>query len=188
MRNGFSSGKVDEPCRVVIIGMMGSGKTTIGRLLSKATGWPRFDNDQLLHQLFGMTPKELLEARGEAYMREAEDAALALGLKADPPFIVDAAAGTIMSQTSRALLMSPIVIWLTASPELLFRRAVGGAHRPWLDGGENWIRDTARERHTLYASVADIVMDTDGRSPTNLAAELLTQLREFCHAPAAPVP
>jgi len=166
----------------VIIGMMGSGKTTVGKLLAEATGWPRYDNDQLLDSLYGMTPKQLLEARGEQHMREAEDATLAFGLKAEPPFILDAAAGTILSEASREALRSPIVVWLRASPETLLRRAVGGAHKPWLAGGAEWIRAAAAERHALYASVADIEVETDDRSPTLVVEEILSQLRELCPA------
>jgi len=172
----------NEACRVVIVGMMGSGKTTVGKLLAEATGWARYDNDQLLDSLYGMTPKQLVEARGKTQMREAEDAALAVGLKADPPFILDAAAGTVLSAASLEALRGPIVIWLKASPETLLNRAVGGAHRPWLDGGEGWIRAAAAERQALYASVADIEVETDDRSPALVVQEILSRLRGLCPA------
>jgi len=175
-----TDGNLEDVCRIVIVGMMGSGKTTIGKLLAKATGWPRYDNDLLLDQLYGMTPRQILEARGERALREAEDAALAHGLQAAPPAIVDAAAGAITSEASRDLLSTPIVVWLRASPETLARRAAGAAHRPWLQGGEEWFRTTALDRHELYASVADVQVDTDDRSPAEVAGEILDRLREIC--------
>jgi shikimate kinase len=167
-------------CRVVLVGMMGSGKSTVGRLLAQRTGWPRYDNDALLQELYGMTAKQLVEAQGEAAKREAENAALAFGLTRPAPCILDAAGGTITSEASRAALKPAIVIWLRARPKNLYRRAVGGAHRPFVDGGEEWVRKTDAERRPLYASVADIIIDTDRLRPSAIADQLMTRLRTLC--------
>jgi shikimate kinase len=160
--------------------MMGSGKTTIGRLIAARTGWPRFDNDQTLRQLYGMTARQLVETRGEEQMRAAEDAALAHNLNKPAPAVIDAAAGTILSAQSRAALRDQIVVWLRASPETLFHRAAGGQHRPWLAGGEDWIREATEIRDPLYASVADVVIDTDGRTPDEVAAEIIDRITKLC--------
>ena len=160
--------------------MMGSGKSTIGRLVSEETGWPLYDNDDLLMSLHGMTARELLSARGEEAMRAAEDAALAHGLNRPSPHVVDAAAGTILSAESRAALREPVVIWLRALPETLFRRAAGAEHRPWLADGETWMRETSALRDPLYASVADIVIDTDGRTPTDVADAAIEAIKRLC--------
>ena len=98
-----------RPCRVVLVGMMGSGKTTIGRLVAERTGWRKLDNDQILLELFGLTARQLLEERGEAALRAAEDAALAYGLKQSGPSVIDAAAGTIASDESREALREAVV-------------------------------------------------------------------------------
>jgi len=145
--------------------MMGSGKTTIGRLLAASTGWPLADNDELLQGFFGMTPRELLATRGVAALRQAEDEALVAGLRLPVPCIVDAAGGTIMSDSSRRLLADNVVVWLRASPPTLFRRASDAPHRPWLNRGPEWVRQTAAERAPLYESVADLIVDTDAGSP-----------------------
>jgi shikimate kinase len=167
-------------CRVVLVGMMGSGKSTVGRLLAQRTGWPRYDNDALLQELFGMTAKQIVEERGEEEKREAENAALAFGLTRPAPCILDAAGGTITSVASRTALKPAIVVWLRARPKTLYRRAVGGAHRPFMDGGEEWVRKTDAERRPLYASVADITMDTDKRRPSAIVDEVMTRLRTVC--------
>ena len=162
--------------------MMGSGKTTVGHLLSQRTGWPYHDNDQLLDQLFGATPRQVLAGSGEARLRESESSALALGLGSPVPCIVGTAAGTILDEHNRRLLSRRgIVVWLRASPGLLAERALGAEHRPWLDtGGEAWIHSSAAERDPLYASVADLVVDTDGRMPGEIAAEILGGIAELC--------
>jgi shikimate kinase len=167
-----------RPCRVILVGMMGSGKSTIGRLLSEATGWPYVDNDVLVRRAHGATPRQLLTERGEAAMRAAESSALALGLEVPEPAIIGAAAGTILDPQDRDRTRDGgIVVWLTASSSVLAKRAAGSAHRPWLEGdAESWMREAVAERDPLYASVADITIDTTSDSPGASAVELLRRL------------
>jgi shikimate kinase len=167
---------------VILVGMMGSGKTTVGRLLSKRTGWPYHDNDVLLDRLFGATPRQVLAQSGEARLRESESSALALGLERAAPCIIGAAAGTILDEANRRLLgEAGIVVWLRATPESLNERAFGAEHRPWLDtGGEAWIRSSVVERDPLYGSVADVIVDTDGREPGMIAEEILGRVAALC--------
>ena len=61
--------------RIILIGMMGAGKSTIGASLSKLTGWPYIDNDQVVEQMVGMPTRDLLQQRGVEAMRAAESAA-----------------------------------------------------------------------------------------------------------------
>jgi shikimate kinase len=173
-------------CRVVLVGMMGSGKTSVGRRLSELTGWPLHDNDDLLRRLFDATPREILNTQGEPRLRTAESAALALGLAATAPAIVGAAAGTILDGENRERLdrlrraEGAVVVWLQASPTTLAPRSMDAEHRPWLDtGGSAWIDVAAAERAPLYASVADLAIDTEGRSAEAVADQLLEGLAAF---------
>src|SRR5215211_6839484 len=100
----------DRARRIVLVGMMGSGKTTIGRRLAVETGWPFQDNDEILAELYGKNARELFEESGEEQLRMAESAALTYGLSQLAPAIIDAAAGTILSADSRAALRDPIVV------------------------------------------------------------------------------
>jgi shikimate kinase len=97
-----------------------------------------------------------------------------------PPFILDAAGGTIDSEDSRNALSDAIVIWLHASAATLYQRAFGAAHRPFLDNGESWMIETDARRRPLYASVADIDVDTEDREPADVAREALRRLARFC--------
>lgn len=169
-----------RPCRVVLVGMMGSGKTTVGRHVAERTGWRKIDNDEVLRDLYGLTARQILEERGEAALRSAEGAALAHALEQPGPSIVDAAAGTILSNESRQAMRDPVVVWLRASPETLLGRAAGARHRPWLAGGEAWFRETDTLRRPLYASVADAVVDTDDRAPDEVAEEVAERIAELC--------
>ena len=168
-------------CRIVLVGMMGSGKSTIGKLLSAATGWPYVDNDELVIRAAGATPRDLVAQRGEAAMRKAESEALRLGLRTPAPSVIGAAGGTILDPGDREQMRSnAIVAWMRADPDALESRAVGAAHRPWLDeDAAAWLRRTAAERDPLYASIADIVIDTTRGSPQEAAEELRRRLEAF---------
>lgn len=178
---------VDGPCRVLLIGMMGSGKSTIGRLLSAATGWPYMDNDELVHQSRGTTARQILAERGEAQMRAAESEALARGVAAAAPALIGVAAGTILERADREQMRAGgIVVWLRAGAAAIESRARGAEHRPWLDtAGESWIRDTVSERDPLYASVADFIVDTGTKAAEESAEELLATLRTVVACRAA---
>ena len=175
---------MEQSPRVILVGMMGSGKTTVGQALAARTRWPYVDNDELLDRLAGATPKEILAQHGEARLRESESAALVLGLDAPPPAIVGAAAGTILDPENRSALRERgVVVWLRATPETLAERSIGAAHRAWLDeGGPAWIRATVAERYPLYESVADFTLDVEGRAPDQLAREIEQELIRR-HAP-----
>jgi shikimate kinase len=165
-------GRVSEPpsaaaCRVILVGMMGSGKTTIGRLLSEATGWPYVDNDELVRRHSGTTAREVLADGGEDRLREVESAALALGVELPPPVVVGVAAGTVLEPKNRALMEDAgVVVWLRAATDTLVRRAGHAAHRPFIDrDGARWMEEAAAERDPLYAAIADVTVDTGASSP-----------------------
>lgn len=158
--------------------MMGSGKSSVGRALSRRTGWPFLDNDRLVERATGLTARQLLEERGATAMREAESAALRTAVETRPPVIVATAAGTILDAGDRAVLAgSGLVVWLRASARALAARAVGAAHRPWLDDDPlGWFERTLAERDPLYAAVADLEIDTAATSAREAADEILARL------------
>ena len=169
---------VGGQCRILLTGMMGSGKSTIGRLVSAATGWPYIDNDELVRRSHGATARQILAERGEVEMREAESEALAHGIEAPAPAVIGVAAGTILESANRDRLRAGgIVVWLRADAAAIEARAFGADHRPWLErGGASWIRETVVTRDPLYASIADIVIDTGIKPAGDSAAELLAWL------------
>lgn len=165
-------------CRVFLIGMMGSGKTTIGRLLADETAWPYVDNDELVRRGNGRSSREILAAEGEAVLRQAEAAALALGLELPPPVIVGVAAGTILDAANRTRLTAGgVVVWLRAGAATLAGRAMDAAHRPFVDtDGAAWLAEAIRDREPLYESVADLIVDTDTGSPRRTVDIILDHL------------
>lgn len=164
--------------RVVLLGMMGSGKSSVGMALADRTGWAFVDNDALVEQATGHTARELLARRGEAAMRAAESAALRTGLAMPPPVVVATAAGTILDADDRARIDGGgFVVWLRADADTLSARSAGADHRPWLDGDPvAWFRAALEERDALYAGVADLVVDTGTVRPEEAAEAVVAAL------------
>lgn len=167
-----------RPTRVLLLGMMGSGKSSVGRALAARTGWPFIDNDALVERATGLTARELLRDRGEAAMRAAESQALRTGLSIPAPAIVATAAGTILRPEDRHRMDDGgLVVWLHAPVEVLAERAAGATHRPWLDDDPiAWFTRTIEERAPLYRAVADLEIDTGMTDPDAAAEQVLERL------------
>jgi shikimate kinase len=165
----------DADRRILLIGMMGSGKSTIGRALAARTGWPYLDNDDLLERAAGRTAREIFEADGEAAMRRAEADAVDAGLAEAPPVIVATAAGTVLDPGLRDRIGGGgFVVWLDAAPEVLAARAAGGEHRPFLEHDPvGWFRSAGRERGPAYREIADVTVDTGATSVADAVGAIL---------------
>ncbi len=166
------------PARILLVGMMGSGKSSVGRALARLTGWPFVDNDALLREATGRTPRELLDEGGEEGLRAAESTAFRTALARPVPEIAAVAAGVVLEPDDRAAMASAgFVVWLRARASTLARRAPGGGHRPWLAGdARDWLERTARDRAPLYESVADLIVDVDSLTPAAIAHRIVADL------------
>lgn len=174
-----------RPRHVLLVGMMGSGKSSVGRALADRTGWTFLDNDELVERATGRTARELAED-GEAAVRAAESAALRAGLAFEEPAIIGVAGGALLDSDDRGRIgEGGFVVWLHATPEVLAARAVGAEHRPWLDDDPvGWFRRTIGERAELYAQVSDLDIDTGVTTPEEAADAILAALVE----PDGPLP
>jgi shikimate kinase len=149
--------------KLLLVGMMGSGKSSVGAALSTKLGWPYLDNDVLLERTSGASARALLENQGEVALRLAESQVLTLLLGMPGPVIGSVAAGVVLDEKDRLrLVQSPAhVVWLRASPQALVRR-VNGSDRPWLgDDPAAVLRRLGAERNGFFAEVADQVVDVD---------------------------
>lgn len=166
-----------ESARVVLIGMMGAGKSTIGLALSHATGWPYVDNDEVVAHISGMPTRDLLLTKGEPALRVAESAAVDRVLATDPPVVAGAAAGIVGDQAvCDRLHAGAFVVYLRARIETLEQR-VKGTYRPWLgaDPGEA-LRKLATGREPLYEKLAHLIVEVDDETPESVAARILAAL------------
>lgn len=165
--------------KVMLLGMMGSGKSTVGAALSTRVGWPYLDNDVLLERTAGARAPELLAAQGDEGLREAESRVLTVMLALPGPVIVGIPGGVIMSEDDRTRIVGAggHVVWLRASPAVLARRVGNGAGRPRLgDDPLAALRALAAERNAYYEEVADQVIDTDALPAGAIAKVILGAL------------
>lgn len=148
--------------RILLVGMMGSGKTTVGNALGALLGWPYIDNDELLRRAVGRTTREVQRDQGEAELRRAESAALTVALTEAGPLVAGIAGGVVTDPLDRQRLRAGgFVVWLRARIDTLAAR-VAHTDRPWL-GDDPVAALTAlyAGRADLYASVAHLVVDVD---------------------------
>lgn len=164
-----------RPRRVLLIGMMGAGKTTVGRLVAAELGCGYLDSDVEVERTTGHSVPELFATAGEAAFRAAESAVLAEAVAEPAPVVVSVAGGAVLDPANRSLLgRSGLVVWLRARPATLARRVGDGAGRPLL--GEDPAAALARleaERRPLYAELADAVVDVDDLGPAEVAERVL---------------
>ena len=163
--------------RIVLVGMMGAGKSTVGRRLAKQLGWRFFDSDSQVMAETGRTVPELFAERGEAAFRAEEARVLAEALSGPEPVVVSAAGGVVLSESNRKLLtQSGTVVWLRADPQTLARRVGTGEGRPLLgDDPAAALVDLYEVRRPLYESVASVVVDVDGLSPHQVVDRVLAE-------------
>jgi shikimate kinase len=149
--------------RMVLVGMMGAGKSTVGRELAGRLGWRFLDSDALVEESTGSTVAELFASGGEEAFRVEESRVLAEALSSDAPAVVSAAGGVVLAPGNRELLATAgAVVWLRARPETLAARVGDGHGRPLLhDDPGAALAELDAVRRPLYGEVADVIVDVD---------------------------
>ena len=165
--------------RVLLVGMMGVGKTSVGRALGQRLGWPYLDSDEEVRRRTGHSVPELFAQRGEAAFRLEESAALEEACSSTHPIVVSVAGGAVLDEANRRLIAaSGLVVWLRASLSTLSRRVGDGRTRPLL--GEDPGAALARlypERAPLYESLADLAVDVDDVPVDRVVEQVAAALR-----------
>jgi shikimate kinase len=152
---------------LVLVGMMGSGKSTIARIVGERLGRPVLDSDQLIEERTGRTVREIFATDGETAFRGIETEVLREALSSSSPSVIAAAGGVVLSAENRRLLTGSDarVVWLCADPATLVDRVKGGGHRPLLDADPaGTLQRMFVEREPLYREVADAIVLVDHRS------------------------
>jgi shikimate kinase len=163
---------------ILLIGMMGAGKTTVGTLLAQRLGRPYVDSDDQVAAATGRTVREIFESDGEAAFRREEAAALAHALDQAEPSVIAVAGGAVLDPANRARMQQRgTVVWLRAPVDVLADRARHGGHRPLLDGDTRVAMAKLYEgREPIYESLADLTVEVGDRTPEQAAEEILEAL------------
>ena len=169
-----------KKCQVspVLVGLMGCGKSSVGRRLAKRLEIPLIDLDEYIVEKAGKTIPEIFAEKGEEAFRDMESTALLEVL--GKPVVIATGGGAIMREENRALLkMHPPVIWLKASPEFLANRIDGDSNRPLIAEGETLkkMEALAEVRYPLYESCADYIVPRGEMKKRKIVKSILRFLK-----------
>jgi shikimate kinase len=166
---------------------MGSGKTTCGSLIADILDYDFVDLDQEVEAVSGQTIAEIFRSAGESAFRALEEQATRM-LAGRSLIVVAAGGGWMTGRRSKDPLPGSVRVWLTARPDTLLARAAGHPEtRPLLDPEDplGSIRQLLRERESSYAR-AEVRVETDERTPDQVATEVVRQLKEGAWSQAPP--
>ena len=174
---------MDDRRHLVLIGMMGVGKSSVGRRVALRLGRQLVDTDKLVEEEAGCTVAEIFASEGEPAFRALENAAVRRALESDPFAVIAFGGGAVLEPANVGLARElALVVWLQAPARELARRVSasqrrsGGTARPLLSAGrspEQVLDELARQREQAYRSAAHILVDTSGRSPGQAATAVL---------------
>ena len=157
---------------VAIVGYMGSGKTTLGRLLARALSVEFVDLDRVIVRSAGKAIPQIFAEHGENHFRDLEYNALLQTLDGGTPSVVACGGGTVVRPDNRTLLREVTTVFLREDTDVLYRRT-RGAGRPLRAASREEFGLRYAERLPLYREVADIEVEADGRPPAKVAEEVL---------------
>jgi shikimate kinase len=167
------------PPRVVLVGPMGAGKSTIGQRLAERWQVPFADTDLLIEAADGRPVPQIFAADGEPAFRALERAVIAAAL-VERTGVLSLGGGAVLDPATRSALAGHPVVFLRVGLDAAVERVGSGEGRPLLAGDS--VRDRVStllvERTPVYEAVATLTVDTDDRTPAQIADEIYTHLKE----------
>lgn len=166
------------PKRVVLVGPMGAGKSTIGRLLARELGYQFLDSDRMIEERCGANIPWIFDVEGEDGFRQRESAMLAELAEGDRLVVATGGGAVMKSENHPYLRKNAMVVYLKTSIEQQVERTSKDRNRPLLqnDDPEGVLRQLFAIRDPVYRQLADIVMHTDRKSPRLVVRQLINRL------------
>jgi shikimate kinase len=175
------------PRTIALIGLMGAGKTSIGKRLAQELKLPFIDADSEIEQAAGESIEEIFERHGEAFFRDGERRVIARLLEG-PPHVLATGGGAFMDRDTRALLKAQsVTIWLRAELDVLMARVARRNNRPLLKQGDKraTLERLIAERYPVYAEAAITIDSIDG-PPEETVTRVIACLKDHWIAPPEP--
>ena len=164
---------------IVLVGLMGSGKTALGKRLAVALNWPFVDSDNLIEEAAGLCIRDIFEISGEAKFREIERNTILSNLKG-PAVILSTGGGAFCNPETRAVIKAhAISLWLDATPKNLLRRIGNTSSRPLLNTGDplQILVDLRKQRLADYQQ-AELYVRTGRHSRRSSVKKILNILEQ----------
>lgn len=164
----------------MLVGLMGAGKTTVGRLCAERLGRPFVDTDDVVEALAGLPVPEIFATGGEPRFRELERQAVADVCTGPEPLVIACGGGAVVDADNRRRLRDGgYVVWLRAPAAVLHGRVGGGEGRPLLSGDPlTTLERLETLRDDAYRAAGHASVDTDGLTAEEVAAEVLARYEE----------
>jgi shikimate kinase len=172
---------------VVMVGLMGCGKSAVGRRLAAKLGLPFVDADEEIEKAAGKSIEDIFAEHGEPYFRDGERKVLARLLRSGPQVLATGGGAFMNAETRQAIAQSGISVWLKADLALLVRRVAKRNNRPLLKAGnpEDVMQALMDARYPVYAQ-ADITVESRDVPHEVIVAEILERLAHTLQLPASP--
>lgn len=174
--------QLDRP--VVLIGLMGCGKTRIGRMLADALGLPFADSDDEIEKAAGMSVAEIFDSFGESYFRDGEKRVIQRLLSEGVKIIATGGGAIMTPETEEAVKTQSISIWVRAPLPVMLERTGRTDRRPLLRQGDpaEILKNLMEKRYPTYAK-ADITIESHDGPVESVLNQALTALRDYLYRP-----
>lgn len=159
---------------IYLIGFMGTGKSTVSRILAEKTGFDEIDTDQRIARQQKKTINEIFKSQGEAHFRNLETKLLR-ELETEHRKVISCGGGMVLREENIILMKkSGVTVLLTAEPSTIFARVNQGTDRPVLNGNMSveYIAELLEKRSPYYEGAGEVIIATDNKTPEEITEEI----------------
>lgn len=167
---------------ILLVGLMGSGKTSVGRRLAKKLNLPFVDGDQEIEKAAGLSLVDVLKCFGEEEYRAGEMRVMKRLLQGEACVLASGGGSFVAEQTRQLAKKHAITVWLKADVDVLYNRTAGRKHRPFLEGCDDHLKNKLEayiQEEYPYYSEADIVVETREEQVENTVNRVIDALNSF---------
>lgn len=167
---------------ILLVGLMGSGKTSVGKRLAKKLNLPFVDGDQEIEKAAGLSLVDVLKCFGEEEYRAGEKRVMKRLLQGNPCVLASGGGSFVAEQTRQLAKLNAITIWLKADVDVLYNRTAGRKHRPFLEGNDSHLKNKLEKyisEEYPYYSEADIVVETKEEQVDNTVLRVIEAIDNF---------
>ncbi len=165
---------------IVLIGMMGAGKSAIGKMLAKSLNIPFYDSDHCVEERLGVSISEIFHHNGESYFRDKEFQVIDALLKKGACVISTGGGAPTVDKTRDTLLEKAVVVWLDTNADVIYERVKNCKTRPLLQGNKprKKITELLDVRRPIYQQ-AHIHIENSKKAPKHTVSEIIQRLEEY---------